>query len=185
MKSKLIAAGLVALASGTAAATTSITTPNATDAFIGVVGQSAFESVIRVTQTVSDGLMMSFSATNGAFENVSYTFYTDAGLTTTITGDDWSVWTIDDKKGKTSFTTTSELAPFVAAVFSPELPIAKDTPYFVKFAGNVTSPAGELKVTVINAVVTAVPEPEAYAMLLAGLGLMGTVARRRNKAKAS
>lgn len=30
--------------------------------------------------------------------------------------------------------------------------------------------------------VTAVPEPETYAMLLAGLGLMGAVARRRRKA---
>jgi len=32
--------------------------------------------------------------------------------------------------------------------------------------------------------VTAVPEPETYAMLLAGLGLMGTIARRR-KAKSA
>lgn len=31
----------------------------------------------------------------------------------------------------------------------------------------------------ISAVVTAVPEPETYAMLLAGLGLIGAVARRR------
>ena len=30
--------------------------------------------------------------------------------------------------------------------------------------------------------VTAVPEPETYAMLLAGLGVMGAIARRRNKA---
>jgi hypothetical protein len=29
--------------------------------------------------------------------------------------------------------------------------------------------------------VTAVPEPESYAMLLAGLGLMGVIARRRNR----
>ena len=33
--------------------------------------------------------------------------------------------------------------------------------------------------------VTAVPEPESYAMLLAGLGLMGTIVRRRNKSKAA
>lgn len=33
-----------------------------------------------------------------------------------------------------------------------------------------------------NITVTAVPEPETYALLLAGLGLMGMVARRRNKA---
>lgn len=32
--------------------------------------------------------------------------------------------------------------------------------------------------------VTNVPEPESYAMLLAGLGLMGTIALRRNKNKA-
>lgn len=30
-----------------------------------------------------------------------------------------------------------------------------------------------------------VPEPESYALLLAGLGLMGTIVRRRNVAKAS
>jgi hypothetical protein len=30
---------------------------------------------------------------------------------------------------------------------------------------------------------TAVPEPETYAMFLAGLGLMGTIARRRNKGR--
>lgn len=35
-----------------------------------------------------------------------------------------------------------------------------------------------------SASVTAVPEPETYAMLLAGLGLMGTIARRRKSEKA-
>lgn len=34
-----------------------------------------------------------------------------------------------------------------------------------------------------NFAVTAVPEPETYAMLLAGLGLIGTIARRRNQSK--
>ena len=32
-----------------------------------------------------------------------------------------------------------------------------------------------------SAMVTAVPEPETYAMMLAGLGLMGTIARRRKQ----
>lgn len=35
----------------------------------------------------------------------------------------------------------------------------------------------------INVAVAAVPEPETYAMLLAGLGVMGAIAVRRNKAK--
>jgi PEP-CTERM motif len=32
--------------------------------------------------------------------------------------------------------------------------------------------------------VTPVPEPETYAMMLAGLGLMGTIARRRKNKNA-
>ena len=36
-----------------------------------------------------------------------------------------------------------------------------------------------------NISVTAVPEPETYAMLLAGLGLMGCIARRRKQSKAA
>ncbi len=38
--------------------------------------------------------------------------------------------------------------------------------------------------TIYIGAVSAVPEPETYAMMLAGLGLMGFVARRRNKAAA-
>jgi hypothetical protein len=36
-----------------------------------------------------------------------------------------------------------------------------------------------------NVVVTAVPEPETYALMLAGLGLVGAIARRRNQRKTS
>ncbi|MEO7940457.1 MAG: FxDxF family PEP-CTERM protein [Burkholderiaceae bacterium] len=35
----------------------------------------------------------------------------------------------------------------------------------------------------VSAVAAPVPEPESYAMLLAGLGVMGTIAMRRNKSK--
>jgi len=35
-----------------------------------------------------------------------------------------------------------------------------------------------------NYTVTPVPEPETYAMLLAGLGVMGAIARRRSRAAA-
>ena len=53
-------------------------------------------------------------------------------------------------------------------------------------AGNYTlafaTSLGGLKVDDVQVSVTAVPEPETYAMMLAGLGLMATVARRR-KAK--
>lgn len=42
---------------------------------------------------------------------------------------------------------------------------------------------GVLTYTVGSAPVTAVPEPESYAMMLAGLGLMGFMVRRRNSSK--
>lgn len=46
------------------------------------------------------------------------------------------------------------------------------------FAADVLNLSG--KTGAIGATVAAVPEPESYAMLLAGLGLIGAVGRRRN-----
>ena len=40
---------------------------------------------------------------------------------------------------------------------------------------------GQYLFQVRNGVITAVPEPETYAMLLAGLGLVGAISRRRNR----
>jgi hypothetical protein len=41
--------------------------------------------------------------------------------------------------------------------------------------------SSELRVDNVSILVTAVPEPETYAMLLAGLALMGSIARRRKQ----
>ena len=48
----------------------------------------------------------------------------------------------------------------------------------VLYAKNVIG-NGELHSVPFSGVLPAVPEPETYAMLLAGLGLMGCVARRK------
>ena len=62
--------------------------------------------------------------------------------------------------------------------------------YFNFFAGagqavtKVVFSSGNNAFETDNFAVTAVPEVETYAMMLAGLGLMGTIARRRNKSKA-
>lgn len=62
------------------------------------------------------------------------------------------------------------------------------TTYTLKITGTTkASPPGGfglVSITSVNGTVSPVPEPESYAMLLAGLGLVGTIARRRMKTKA-
>jgi hypothetical protein len=53
-------------------------------------------------------------------------------------------------------------------------------PYYLEVSGFATGANGGLYNGALT--VTPVPEPETFAMLLAGLGLMGTIARRRRKA---
>ncbi len=52
------------------------------------------------------------------------------------------------------------------------------------FAQGSGNPTG-LRVEFLQSSVAAVPEPETYAMLLAGLGLMGAISRRRAKKSAA
>ena len=53
--------------------------------------------------------------------------------------------------------------------------------YYLNITGVTNGTAGGIYTGAIS--VTAVPEPETYAMFLAGLGIMGAIAARRNKAK--
>jgi hypothetical protein len=53
------------------------------------------------------------------------------------------------------------------------------------FDGSIYLTSMPIVLTPLSGPVAPVPEPETYAMLLAGLGLMGAIARRRNKAKST
>lgn len=66
--------------------------------------------------------------------------------------------------------------------------LMKDVNYDLRITGNTKSSTpggfGQVSITTVNGSVTAVPEPETFAMLLAGLGLMGAIARRRSRPNA-
>jgi len=65
----------------------------------------------------------------------------------------------------------------VTATFSPH---SNATGGFVAFLGNdVNGSEYDANVSATVATISNVPEPETYAMLLAGLGLVGVIARRR------
>jgi hypothetical protein len=61
------------------------------------------------------------------------------------------------------------------AEVSGELPAGKD--YFVLVTGNQQNDIGLSYITTISVV----PEPETYAMLLAGLGVVGAMSRRKKR----
>ena len=61
---------------------------------------------------------------------------------------------------------------------NPELILAFGTPYYTGISGANFSDA---LMSYTSRTVTPVPEPETYAMMLCGLGLLGFMARRRQK----
>jgi len=63
--------------------------------------------------------------------------------------------------------------------YSLSFTASSNSSYSLKFSN---AGGDNIGVVLDNVTVTAVPEPETYAMMLAGLGLMGSIARRR-KAK--
>ena len=60
------------------------------------------------------------------------------------------------------------------------LDVYKRQAYYFVISGDTTgTKGGRYSYDVLT---TAVPEPESYALFLAGLGIMGAIARRRSKA---
>ena len=78
--------------------------------------------------------------------------------------------------GLYTFDTTGKSAGNMGWTTYSETFVAVSTATTLSFASNTSGAYGPV---LDNVSVTAVPEPETFAMLLAGLGLMGVIARRR------
>lgn len=81
---------------------------------------------------------------------------------------------IGTSAGYNAFSSFAASSGFLAGVNTLSFVVTNDA----QSGGNPTG----LRAEFLTSAVTAVPEPETYAMLLAGLGLMGAVARRRKQA---
>lgn len=114
-------------------------------------------------------LTFNLSGYNPATASFSGQFAADNSATVSLNGN-----TIGTSNGFSSFSSFAASSGFVAGTNVLSFVVTN-------LAQNGGNPTG-LRAEFLASSVTAVPEPETYAMLLAGLGLMGVVARRRKQA---
>ena len=126
---------------------------------IKAIGDPTFASVVSGpgswTATVDSGLSANLGCTTGGTNGGCFSATSPVALT------DSMIWTIDFAGTNLSFDSPSLKVQFLTGA-------------------NATSKTGSLLSQTIPAV-TPIPEPETYAMMLAGLGLLGFVARRRRQ----
>jgi len=79
---------------------------------------------------------------------------------------------------------TTQFFPTGSPFFTSS-PILSPGAYDLRISGTLTATSGLHGVAINFSPTAPIPEPEAYAMMLAGLGLMGFVARRRKQKDAA
>jgi hypothetical protein len=129
---------------------------------------SSFSHVISVTPTATNSLLFSVSGLVSQIGSLSFSFLAVPGLSVSAVRSpaDDNLWIADFND-----------------IEDDAFTLEGGTAYQVRVSGRtlVSIPGGQAQVSikVINAVLAAVPDRESYAMLLAGLGLMGVMAARR------
>lgn len=132
----------------------------------------------NVVRPVSDSIFYHFDFTNyltpGAvnisFQGFVTNSFTPSGITVTVSEDEYptifsvaEVWTVSNYLGTSSHNFSG---------------LTAGSDYWVTVDGSSNGASGEYR---LDFSLAPVPEPETYAMLLAGLGLLGVVARRRKQ----
>jgi hypothetical protein len=145
-----------------------------------------FTQYFTVTPDAADKLTLSVSGLTSQFSSLKFEFVGVSGLAVVAdappVGQTSLKASFSDIRNKFAYT-ASPTGRTADAVFQ-----LQHQSYLLKVEGDtlasISGGQGTVSLTSLNATVTPVPEPESYAMFLAGLGIMGAVVRRRSNAQA-
>lgn len=162
MKNILVAAAMV-IGASTGAQAASLTFAEASS--------GSFVESFNVSASAPDKLVLRVSGITSQFSALDFGLWDGSTLVTNVAGTAF---------GGNTFAVFSDKA-------NTGISLVVGKTYTLKITGTAIATGNTALGTVVvsNGTVSPVPEPESYAMLLAGLGLMGAIARRRSSKRAA